>query len=268
VSKTIVTLNEETHVYTDNHNRIYTSVSQLLSQFSKKFDREGISRMSAKKHGVSQEEILADWDKKRDDSLDHGNRIHNCLELYQKTATILPGNEDLLPTVKSICSEYSSYYRVFPEEIIFSEEHLIAGKTDNRFQLTSHKNSIIEFGDYKTNLSNGIQYTNKYGQYMLGPLSHLQDCNFNKYALQLSLYAYLYQKNTGCKIGSLHIMFIPPDNHLAWRKIYIPYMLYEVEAILNWRKENAIPVEEKPIAESPKSVLNNFGGSSFLNEMM
>jgi len=228
--QTIVTLNEETHVYTDNHGKTYISVSQLLGQFQKKFDREGISKMSAKKAGVSQDEILAQWDRKRDDAIDHGNRLHNALELYQKTTQILPENEDLVATIKSICNDYSSYYRAFPEEIIFSEEDLVAGKTDNRFQLTSSAKSIIDFGDYKTNLSNGIQYTNKYGQYMTGPLSHLQDCNFNKYAIQISMYAHLYQKKYECNIGSLHILFIPPHDLLAWRKIYIPYMKKECKS--------------------------------------
>lgn len=240
---TIVTLDEATHQYTDNYGKSYMSVSAFLSLFSKKFDREGISRLSAAKKGISQEEILAEWDKKRDDAIDHGNIIHNALEGYMKTTTLRDEESHLMPLVKSISKEYSEYYRIFPEEIIFCEEELLAGKTDNRFQCTSHKSSIIDFGDFKTNLSNGIQFKNKYNQYMLGPLSHLQDCNYNKYALQLSTYAYLHQKKTNCKIGSLHILFIPPDNHLNWRKIYVPYMKSEVEAMLEWRRKSAIPIE-------------------------
>ena len=263
---TIVTLDEATHIYTDNYGKTYLSVSAFLGLFSKKFDREGISQMSAIKQGVSQADILKDWDNKRDMAIDHGNRIHLALELYQKTATVLPENEDLIPTIKSICAEYSSYYRTFPEDIVFSEEELLAGKADNRFQLTSSKKSIIDFGDYKTNLSNGIQYTNKYGQYMLGPLSHLQDCNFNKYALQLSLYSYLYQKKHDCKIGSLHILFIPPENHLAWRKIYVPYMKHEVKAMLQWRKDNAMPTPiQEPIIKT--KAFTSFGNSDFLSKV-
>jgi len=259
--KTIVTLDETTHSYSDNFGNSYESMSHFLGSFSKKFDREGVSKMSAKKHGVSQEDILAEWDKKRDDAIDHGNRIHNNLEVYMKTTQVLDGNEDLLPLCKSISGEYSKYYRTFQEEIIFSEEHRLAGKTDNRFQLTSSSKSIIDFGDFKTNLSNGIQYENKYGQYMTGPLSHLQDCNFNKYALQLSGYSYLYQLATGCKIGSLHILFIPPENFLMWRKIYVPYMKHEIEAMLDWRKSNAIPVE---VPAPKKSILNTFGNPDFM----
>jgi hypothetical protein len=257
---TIVTLDESSHTYSDNHGNSYQSVSAFLGLFSKKFDRLGISKMSAAKAGVSQEEILAQWDKKRDDSIDHGNRIHNNLEAYMKTTQVLGGNEDLLPLCKSISAEYSKYYRTYQEEILFSEEHLLAGKTDNRFQHTSSKNSMVSFGDFKTNLSNGIQMENKYGQYMTGPLSHLQDCNFNKYALQLSTYAYLYQLATGAKICNLHILFIPPENFLSWRKIYVPYMKLEVEAMLEYKKNNAIVIETPAPA---KSVINNLGNSEW-----
>ena len=254
---TTVFLKDDTHQYFDNHGVEYQSVSSFLNLFSKKFDKEGISKLTAAKQGISQEEVIAGWDKTRDDAIDHGNRIHDNLEAYMKTTQILPGGESLLPLAKSISAEYSQYYRTFQEEIIFSEEHLLSGKTDNRFQHTSSKNSLISFGDFKTNQSKGIQFENKYGQYMLGPLSHLQDCNFIKYSLQLSLYAYMFQQNTGCKIGNLHIMFIPPHNHLAWKKIYVPYMLRDVEAMLQWKKENAIIIET-PVKK--KSVLSNFGG--------
>ena len=38
---TIVTLDEATHIYTDNYGKTYLSVSAFLGLFSKKFDREG-----------------------------------------------------------------------------------------------------------------------------------------------------------------------------------------------------------------------------------
>lgn len=249
-----VHLKEDTHEYFDNNGREYQSVSSFLSSFSKKFDRENISKLSAAKQGVSQEEILAQWDKKRDDAIDHGNRIHDTLECFMKTTSVPDGCDDLMPLAKSIAAEYSGFYRTFQEEIIFNEEYAIAGKTDNRFQHTSSKNSVISFGDFKTNLSNGIQFENKYGQYMLGPLSHLQDCNYNKYSLQLSLYAYMYQVSTDCKIGSLHILYIPPDNHLNWKKIPVPYLKYEVEAMLKYKKENTVIINPEP----KKSIVDNW----------
>lgn len=262
--KIIVSLDEATHIYTDNLGRTYQSVSKFLEMFSKKFDREGISKMSAIKAGVSQEEILAQWDKKRDDSIDHGNRIHNAIEQYIRTTEISADNQDLKPMILSIAKDMAQYYRIFPEEIIANQEHLIAGKTDNRLQCTSHKNSVIDFSDFKTNLSKGILYKCPYGKYMLGPLSHLQDCNYNKYSLQISTYAHLYQVNTGAKIGQLSIIFIPPSNPLGWYKIPVPFMKREVEDMLEYRKNNA--AETVPTLTDHKSsstsILSEFGHNS------
>lgn len=234
----IVGLNEDTHVYTNQHGEEYLSVSKFLGLFQKQFDREGISKAYAKKHGVSQENVLADWDKKRDDSIDHGNRIHEAIERYFRSTVITLEDEDLRPMILSLAKEYSHYYRIFSEEIIWNDEYKIAGTTDNRFQVTSSSKSVISFGDFKTNQRNGIQTENKYGQYMLGPLSHLQDCNFNKYSLQASAYAWMYQQNTGCKIGDLHILYIPPQNFLQYTKLYVPYMKLEIEAMVKYYKEN------------------------------
>lgn len=228
----MVTLNEASHTYHDHNGNEYISVSKLLSLFQKPFDRHNISIAYAKNKGLSVTEVLAQWDKKRDDSINHGNRIHFAMEKYFNSATIDPENIDLKPMIISVAKEYSKYYRIFQEEIIYNQEFLIAGKTDNRFQITSSHKSIIDFGDYKTNLSRGIEYSNKYNQYLLGPINHLIDCNYNKYALQLSTYAYLYQLKTNCKIGSLHILYIPPDDFLQYTRIPVPYLKLEVKAMI------------------------------------
>jgi hypothetical protein len=243
-----VTLEPESHIYTDKDGGTYLSVSKFLDLFSKKFDRMGISKMSAAKKGVSQEEILAEWDKKRDDSIDHGNRIHHALERYEKSTTILPEDEDLRPMILSVTKQYSHYYRCYQEVCLYDTEFMIAGTSDKVLQCTSSPKSIFDLSDYKTNLSKGIQFKNDYGQYMLGPLSHLQDCNYVKYSLQLSIYSYLLQKKTGCKIGQLSIHYIPAHNYLYHVKYPVPYMKMEVEAMLKWKQENAIPL---PIIESP-----------------
>lgn len=246
-----VKLEPISHTYKDADGNSYLSVSKFLELFSKKFDRLGISKMSAIKKGVSQEEILADWDKKRDDSIEHGNRIHLALERYEKSTVILPEDEDLRPMILSVAQDYAHYYRLYQEVCLYDTEHLIAGTSDKVLQCTSSSKSIFDLSDYKTNLSKGIQFKNDYGQYMLGPLSHLQDCNYNKYALQLSIYAYLLQKKTGCKIGQLSIHYIPAHNFLCHIKYPVPFMRHEVEAMLQWKKDNAIPMEPQKSVLSP-----------------
>ncbi len=248
-----VKLEPISHTYKDVDGNSYMSVSKFLELFSKKFDREGVSKLSAKKHGLTQEEVLQDWDKKRDDSIDHGNRIHSALERFENSTQILPEDEELRPMILSVASEYSHYYRSYNEVCLYDEEHRLAGTSDKILQCTSHAKSIFDLSDYKTNLSKGIQFKNDYGQYMLGPLAHLQDCNYVKYSLQLSTYAYLLQKKTGCKIGQLSIHYIPAHNLLAHIKYPVPYMKRDVELMLEWKSNHAMLLPENVAPESQKT---------------
>ncbi len=262
-SQPYVSMDEATHTYSDPEGNIYQSMSKFLEMFSKKFDREGISKASAKKAGVSQEEILAQWDKKRDDSIDHGNRFHHALERFSETTEILPTDEDIQPAIVSINKEYCHYYRVFNEHRVWNKENKIAGTSDKKCQITSHKASIIDFGDFKTNLSKGIQFSNPYNQYMLGPLSHLQDCNFVKYNLQLTGYAWMEQQLTGCKIGKLFIHFIPPHNPMAHYKLFVPYMKREFESMLEYKQQVSKKEPDHLLQAKTYSAINSLNPDPF-----
>lgn len=233
------------HAYTNKlTGRPYLSVSRFIDLFAEKFDKENISKAVAKKRGVSQATILAEWDKTRDDAIDHGNRLHDALELYDKTTHIDPSNYDIKDIIISIASMYKDYYRKSLEQRLCSDKYEICGTTDKLLKLTSHPRSLVDIDDYKTNLSKGIQYHSKYNKYLLGPLSHLQDCNYNRYSIQLSMYAYMYEEMTGLRVRKLSILFIPGQDLLAYRRIPVPYMKKEVEAMLSWYEQNVMKRKE------------------------
>ena len=73
---------------------------------------------------------------------------------------------------------------------------------------------MVDVIDYKTNKEikkNGFVNWEGKSQKMTGPLSHLDDCNFNHYALQLSTYMYIILKhNPQYKAGKQmlhHVIF-------------------------------------------------------------
>lgn len=253
----IVKLDHATHTYTDETGRKYLSVSKLLEMVSEKFDVEKMAPLTAKKMGVSVAEVKDDWDKKRDGAATHGTRIHNSLEDYANNFSVKEEDNELLPVVKSINAEFKDYARAYNEVILHSEGYGVAGTTDKLLWTSTHPNSVVDLADYKTNVRNGIQYESKYKKYLLGPVDHLQDCNYNKYCLQLSIYAYMFQLATGRKIGKLYIIYIPPTDMLQWRKIPVPYMALEARAILDYYKSmrsvaiDTVFEEVKPVANEP-----------------
>lgn len=225
-----VKLEPISHKYYDTEGREYLSVSKVLSLLSEPFDR-GIAKFSAKKLGITEEEVLASWDKKRDDAAAHGTRMHDALELYSKTGQILVENAEMEAAIKSVLAEYSEYNRCHEEVALYSEKYRVAGTTDKICVLSNRKDSMVDIADYKTNVEKGIEFVSKYNKWFYEPFSHLQDCNYIKYSFQLSIYAWMFENLTGRKVRRMFLHFIPKDNPLQHQIIPVMYMKNDVELL-------------------------------------
>lgn len=251
-----VKLEPVSHTYKDTDGNEYESVSKFRSPFKKAFNKEMISSQVAKSEGRTKQSVLDEWESRTDE----GTRIHNAIERFNKTAEILPEDEDLREAILDIVSQYTGYYRVYNEVVVYDEENRIAGTMDQPMQVTSSKKSVIDIVDFKTNYQ-GIKQKeiDKHGKlrndYMLGCLSHLQNSKYNDYAIQLSIYAYMMEKKTGLKIGQLSIHWINPANPMQNFQIPVPYMKYEVLAMIQWKKDNATPIAHHEVVATKKQVI-------------
>lgn len=257
--QSFVKMDEKEHRYFDVNRLEYLSVSKVTELVKTFFDKDMISARTAESRGVSQEEVLAEWKETNDDSISHGNDIHKAIEMYQKTSMISEENRKYESMIKSICATYNEYHKVFQEEVLYNKKYRIAGTADKILQVTSSGKSYIDIEDYKTNKSKGIEYFSKYRNKMLFPVDHYEDCNFIHYALQLSLYAYMIEEMLGKKVRMLHIVYIPPDNFLAWKKIPVPYLKNDVIQILEFYKKTILDKLNKNIPAVELSEEPNFG---------
>lgn len=229
-----VFLRKEDHRYFDYEGDEYTSVSKVLDSVKEKFDEEKWSKLKAKSLGIAQGEMKAQWAEARNSSADHGTRIHDTLEHFTKHGKIDPENADLTPVVKSVASDHKQYTRVYSENecILYHPQYKVAGMCD-KILVTGQRTIFADIEDYKTNLKRGIEFNSKYNKYMLSPVTHLQDCNFNHYALQLSIYALMYEVITANRIRNLWIRHIPAGDLLNHRRIIVPYLRTDAENILH-----------------------------------
>lgn len=228
------------HKYYNREGVEYMSVSKLLGTLGTKFDSEGVAARVAKRDGKTKEEVLAEWAAIAKNSTDHGTRIHNALERYKKFAQILPEDEDLREMIVDVCKNYKDYYQVYDELTLYNDECLLAGTSDMICMISKSATSKFDVEDYKTNVRNGIETFNKYGQRLNPPFDYLEDCSFVKYSLQLSIYAYMFEQLTGKQCRRLGIRYIPPDNYM--NHVYMPvmYMKPEVEHIFRERKKQLL----------------------------
>ena len=231
-----VTFEPKYHRYHNTSGQEYRSVSKLLNSIEVPFDRQGISMAMAKGSKAKQAEILAEWDRKRDSSIERGNWIHDNLEKFHKLGIC---DDALSPVVQQIKPLYKDYFRVYTEVLVSNSEYKVAGQTDLVVQRQRSKNSLYDFYDYKTNESKGIQFDSigrkkhpwsHYNKFFLHPLDHIENCNYNRYSLQLSLYACIAQRQYGIHIGRLALIFI--DNELRVHIYPVPFLRFEAEVLL------------------------------------
>lgn len=241
-----ITFREEKHQYFDKSGTEYSSVTRTLGKLKVPFDREGISKVMAvglsKEKGITvaqaQAMILSDWDARRDSSIDRGLSIHGALEDFLRTG-VRNNKYDL--AIDFVHDLVKPYYRYYPEVIFYNSDCLIAGQADLVCQRQKSQNSIYDFYDYKTNEAKGIQYDSigrksdelkHYNRFFLPPLEFMEDCNFNLYALQLSMYAWFAQVTYGINVGKLGIIFI--DNDFRCSIIPVPYLKPHVIAVVDF----------------------------------
>ena len=245
-SDSFIRFKEDTHQYFDIDNVEYQSMSRVLRTIQNPFDREGISKRVAKGQGISQAEVLKGWDRKRDNAADYGNFIHDGMENYFNGNRV--DDKRIKELGKLFSSETKDYYRLSTEHILYDREFKIAGQTDlllDRQKKPSSGDWIIDLMDYKTNLEKGIYFDsvvrkkgkiNHYKKFLLPPLDHLEECNYNIYALQLSGYARMLEKTYGAKIGKLFIIwirYVQEKDMFDYTMIPVPYMKMEIDALFN-----------------------------------
>jgi len=243
-----ITFKESNHSYTGNDDCTYESVSRVIHSIVPHFDSEKISMAMARGSKKKQKEILQEWEFKKNRSIKHGNYIHDNMEEffltgYCKESKLRVLCRDLLRNVFIHASA------ILPEFIFYSKKYKVAGTADLPYIVpTRNKDNtfVLNIFDWKTNLEKGINYesfkdypdgSRKYfGDYLLWPVSHMPNCEYSKYSLQMSIYAYMAEETYGIKIGRLALVYINKEH----KENIIPanYLRNEAIAILEHYKNN------------------------------
>ena len=255
----------------------WLSVTSFISNLKQPFEADRIAEKSAKNkkskwYGMTPEDIKAAWKAEANRATSLGTWYHNCRERDICELETIERSGVTVPIVKPIEIDGLKYSPdqklsdgVYPEHMVYLKSAGLCGQSD----LVEVINGEVHITDYKTNKEIKVEgYTNWEGitQKMLGPVSHLDDCNLNHYALQLSLYMYIILKhNPRLKFGSLtihHIMFEEVDKDKFGNPITaldsngdpivkdivqydLPYLKAEVISILHWLEDNRHKLKTK-----------------------
>lgn len=226
-----VILNAETHTYVNTEtNEKYISATQFLSKYKPEFDKEEKARSVSKREGVDVNVILEIWAEKTRRANAYGTYIHSIMETYLKDKTYLEQDADLIDSfIECISDITDSKSKFYSELIIANDKYKVAGMSD----LIIERGNFFYVVDYKTNEK--FTFTSKFNNYFLEPIDYLQDSKFNTYSLQLSLYAYMHEINTGKKCAGMKILHLESNTEQSkrtWRSIYCNYLKPAIESLL------------------------------------
>jgi ATP-dependent exoDNAse (exonuclease V) beta subunit len=269
----ILRFTPQDHSYTSinaEENIKWISVTSFISNFKQPFDADKIALKTSKSkkskwYGMTPEEIKQAWSNEALRATTLGTWYHNCRESDICSLETIERHGNTVPIFKPIeidGTKFSPNQKltdgVYPEHMVYLKSAGLCGQSD----LVEVINGEVHITDYKTNKEIKTEgFTNWEGvtTKMNSPVAHLDDCNVNHYALQLSLYMYIILKhNPRLKPGVLtihHILFEEVGKDKFGNPITaldtngdpivkdiiqydLPYLKSEVISILHWLEDN------------------------------
>lgn len=274
-----IVFNAENHSYTsaDGEAINWISVTSLVSNFKQPFDAEKTAaRVSKSKKskwfGIKPEKILELWDAEAHRATTLGTFYHNQREADLCSLASIEREGIPVPIYKPIeesglkkAPEQRLTDGVYPEHMVYLKSAGICGQSD----LVEVVNGKVNIIDYKTNKEirmSSFKDWEGQSQKLNAPVSHLDDCNYYHYAIQLSIYMYIILKhNPKLKSGNIfihHIIFeeegkdefgypitkYSPEGDPIVKEVVpieIPYLKDEVISIVNWLYDNRDKLKKK-----------------------
>lgn len=275
-----IIFNDADHSYKsiDGDNIDWISVTTLISNFKKPFDAKGVAAKVSKNkrskwYGIEPETILKIWDDESQRAMTLGTFYHNqreadlcSLSSIEKEGVTIPiFSPNVEPNGIKVAPNQKLDSGVYPEHMVYLKSAGICGQSD----LVEIVNGKVYIIDYKTNKEiKKESFVNWEGvsDKLSFPLQHLDDCNFNHYALQLSIYMYIILKhNPKLKPGAMYIHHIvfeedekdengypvtkySPEGDPIVKEVIpmeVPYLEDEVRSIILWLSDNKHKLKKK-----------------------
>jgi hypothetical protein len=270
--------NDHSYKSLDGETIDWISVTTLVSNLKKPFDAQKtaqrVSKIKKSKWcGIAPDTILEIWKKEADRATTLGTYYHNqreadlcSLASIEREGIIVP----VMPPIPEIeglkhAPEQKLDDGIYPEHLVYLKSAGICGQSDLVEIVNGHVNII----DYKTNKEikkESFKDWEGVSEKMLDPVSHLDDCNFNHYSLQLSIYMYIILKhNPKLKPGNIYIHHVvfetedldqygypitkySPEGDPVVKEVIpmeIPYLKEEIVGIINWLHDNRTNLKRK-----------------------
>jgi len=222
----MINFDEKKHKYVNTETgKELISVTTLIGKYKPVFDKMGNATRVAKREGVSVDFILEEWEREKNRACDYGTDIHKVMEDFLAEGKVDEQFRSLYDSYRKWEHIFEKFPKLKCEEQLNNVDINVAGTADLLYENKTH----FYVGDFKTNKA--FRFVSDYNEFFKFPLDHLGVCEFNTYALQLSIYAMLYENMSGKKCSGLVIFYKNKVND-TWYPIRLNYMKSEVIALI------------------------------------
>lgn len=224
----LIKFDSESHTYT-YQGQVFKSVTTIVEDCFEKFDEDYWAKRKAPSMLMSEQAVKELWARKSAAAHNLGTQMHEKIERFYLG---LPNESD--PTYK-IFEQFTRENELVPyrtEWAIFDEESKIAGTLD----FLDYQDGVFTIYDWKR--SNKVvvrgkpEKVNPWGKHALKPIQHVYDTAYWHYALQVSFYRYILEKNYGISVSNSRLAVFHPECYCP-QVVDVPYMKKEVIDILN-----------------------------------
>jgi hypothetical protein len=243
-----ITFEEGPHIYTVCGERgTYTSVTTWNHSHFSHFDANGIAdklvqskKMSDpnyKYYGMTKEQILADWDRNRDEAAKAGTKMHYDIECYFNGMDVKNDSVEY-GYFENFRKDYPDLVPYRTEMMVYYEELKLSGSIDMIFE---NPDGTLQIYDWKR--CQEIKHEDPFGKFAKTTcISHLPDTNFWHYALQLNVYKTILEHKYGKTVTDLYLVCIHPDNvYKNYQRIKVPFLENEMKDLIKLRLEQVSP---------------------------
>ncbi len=244
----------------EEHSYLYkgtklVSVTTLISRVKPPFEKMKVASSVALRDGKSVQEVLDEWEKSGEEAREKGTIVHSYVEdtinkrpdLILKHVNVRVAEMDAFDKAYTKLSSSLDTNFLMQEITVGDEVYGLAGRVDcllsvSKSMQANTKNTIHIF-DWKTGKK--FETQNHYAK-MLPPFDDLDDCAFNHYSIQTSLYRLMLERNRQviCGIDTREVNF--GDSYLLHLKTDGTYQLHRARdyrsRIDEWLR-NGLPPE-------------------------
>lgn len=232
-----IAFEDETHKY--HHpkdvtgNAEYISVTTLIDRFFP-FDMDRFIQTKAKREERTEDDVLEEFLKNRDEAAEKGTFLHEQIEFFLN-------REEYDSNLKEF-GMFEKFYEqivvakgfefVEAEKKILLEDFNVAGTVDALFKKPNKEEYLIV--DWKRSKKLVIDgHPKKYGYgSATSELNHIDNSSYYKYALQQNIYKYILQTEYNMPISSMNLIVLH-ENYDEYHRVNLVNMDKEVAIILN-----------------------------------